>query len=67
MFGKVKNIVGKGVNVFSFSYNVFKRSLPQGCENMGLFGKGIILTNYTILQFTQKQHSSLKQQNCIVN
>ena len=27
---------------FSFSHSVFKRLLPQTCENQGLFGKGLI-------------------------
>ena len=35
VLGKVENIVGKGENagtsIFSFSYNVFKRLLIQGC------------------------------------
>ena len=26
-------------SIFSFSYNVFKKLLPQGSKNQGLFGK----------------------------
>ena len=31
-------------SIFSFSHNVFKRSLLQGCEKLGLCGKELILS-----------------------
>ena len=40
-----ETIVGKGENAgyqhFSFPHNVFRRPISQGCENQGLFGKGL--------------------------
>ena len=43
VFDIVENIVEKGENagnsIFSFSHNVFKRLLSQGCSRSGLYGK----------------------------
>ena len=42
-FGRVENILGKGENagtcIFSFSQNIFKSLLPEGCLKLGLCGK----------------------------
>ena len=42
---RVKNIAGKGENTgykhFYFSNAVFQRLPSQGCQNQGLFGKGL--------------------------
>ena len=32
-------MIGVENSIFSFSHNVFKRTLPQGRKNQGLFGK----------------------------
>ena len=44
VLGRVENIVGKGENAgyqhfFSFSHNVFKSLLFQGCKKSGLCGR----------------------------
>ena len=46
-----EKIVGKGEmlvsSIFSFSHYVFKRPIPQGLENQGLFGKGLYIGSKT--------------------
>ena len=53
-YDRIENIVGKGENagyqhfllvtsIFSFSHNVFKMFLSQGCEKSGLCGKELNL------------------------
>ena len=48
--GRVEDVVRKSVmlfsSIFSFSLIIFQRLLFKGCENSGLYGKGLKLRIY---------------------
>ena len=40
---------------FSFSHSVYKRHILQTLKNQGLFGKGLIRTNNTVMGYTDRK------------
>ena len=51
LLGMVENIT----SIFSFSYNVFKRLLFQGCKKSGLGGRGLICHLHYALNLDQSK------------